>query len=150
VLSIDPETGEKTLHPKVIPRIGRTTFNCPADPGSTAWQATACSPRTQALHLPLVEFCANATPNPLDPGQVRTGGGRATFARGPVPGGDGNIGRVDAVRLTDREQMWSCRQRPPATGSALPTGGGLVFAGSLDRRLPAFEDETGELPWSSP
>ena len=33
VLSIDPETGEKTINPEVIPVIGETTFNCPADPG---------------------------------------------------------------------------------------------------------------------
>ena len=149
VLSINPETGEKTINPDVIPIIGETTFNCPADPGGKAWQATAYSPRTQALYLPLVEFCSNTTVNPLDPGEIYTGGGRQTYSRVPVPDSDGNIGRVDAIKLTDRSTMWSYRQRPPITSSTLPTGGGVVFVGSLDRKFMAFDDETGEMLWSS-
>jgi alcohol dehydrogenase (cytochrome c) len=149
VLSIDETTGEKTINPDVIPRIGETTFNCPADPGGRAWQATAYSPRTQALYLPTVEFCSNTTPNPLDPGVMYTGGGLATFARVETPESDGNIGQVRAVKLTDRSDMWMYRQRPPITSSTLPTGGGVVFAGSLDRKFMAFDDETGEKLWES-
>ncbi len=150
VLSIDPVTGEKTINPEVMPVIGQTTFNCPADPGSKAWQATAYSPRTQTLYLPLVEFCSNTTVNPLDPGQVYTGGGLQTYTRVPVPNSDGNVGRVDAVNLATLETVWSYRQRPPVTSSTLPTGGGLVFVGSLDRKILAFDDETGDVLWTSP
>ncbi len=149
VLSIDPETGEKTINPDVIPHIGQTTFNCPADPGGRAWQATAYSPRTQALYMPTVEFCSNTTPNPLDPGAIYTGGGMATFARVPHPDSDGNIGQVRAIKLTDRSDMWMYRQHPPITSSTLPTGGGVVFVGSLDRKFMAFDDETGDLLWTS-
>ena len=67
----------------------------------------------------------------------------------PLPDSDGNIGRVDAINLTDRSTMWSYRQRPPVTSSTLPTGGGLVFVGSLDRKFMAFDDETGEKLWES-
>lgn len=148
VLSMDPK-GEKEINPEVIPIIGQTTFNCPADPGGRAWQATAYSPRTQALYLPMVEFCSNTTVNPLDPGQVYTGGGRQTYSRVPVPDSDGNIGQVRAVNLTTQTEMWQYRQRAPVTTSTLPTGGGLVFVGTLDRRLLAFNDETGEMLWSS-
>ncbi len=148
VLSMDPK-GEKTINPDVIPILGQTTFNCPADPGGRAWQATAYSPRTQALYLPTVEFCSNTTVNPLDPGQVYTGGGRQTYSRVPVPDSDGNIGQVRAVNLVDQTEMWQYRQRAPITTSTLPTGGGLVFAGTLDRRLLAFNDETGEVLWTS-
>jgi alcohol dehydrogenase (cytochrome c) len=35
------------------------------------------------------------------------------------------------------------------TSSTLPTGGGLVFVGSLDRKFMAFDDETGEKLWES-
>lgn len=149
VLSIDPETGAKTINPEVIPVIGETTFNCPADPGGRAWQATAYSPRTQALYLPTVEFCSNTTVNTLDPGEIYTGGGRQTYSRVPVPDSDGNIGQVRAVNLTDRSEMWQYRQRPPITSSTLPTAGGVVFVGSLDRKFMAFDDETGEKLWES-
>jgi alcohol dehydrogenase (cytochrome c) len=149
VLSIDPETGEKEINPEVIPVIGETTFNCPADPGAKAWQATAYSPRTQALYLPMVEFCSNTTVNPLDPGTIYTGGGLQTYSRVPLPEGDGNIGQVRAIKLTDQSEMWQYRQYPPITSSTLPTGGGLVFVGSLDRKFMAFDDETGEKLWES-
>lgn len=149
VSSIDQTTGEKTINPEVIPHIGETTFNCPADPGGRAWQATSYSPRTKTLYMPTVEFCSNTTPNPLDPGEIYTGGGRATFARVERPDSDGNIGQVRAIDLTDQSEKWQYRQHPPITSSTLPTGGGLVFVGSLDRKFMAFDDETGEKLWES-
>jgi len=147
VEAIDPKTGEKTINQMAIPHIGQTTVNCPADPGGRGWPATAYSPKTQALYMPLNEFCSNTTPQPLDPGQIYTGGGRATFARVPVPNSDGNIGRVDAIRLTDQKTLWSHRQRSPQTSAMLPTGGGLVFGGTWDRYFRAFDDTTGDVLW---
>jgi len=147
VASIDSKTGAKTINEEAIPKIGETTVNCPADPGGRGWPATAYSPRTETLYLPLAEFCSNTTPQPLDPGQIYTGGGRATFARIPVEGSDGNIGRVDAVKLTDQSTVWSHRQRAPMTSAMLPTGGGVVFGGDWDRYFYAFDDETGDVLW---
>jgi len=149
VQSIDPVTGEKTINPDVIPRIGETTFNCPADPGGRAWQATAYSPRTETLYLPLVEFCSNTTPQPLDPGTIYTSGGLAVFSRVPTPDSDGNYGRVDAIKMTDQSTVWSHRQYAPVTSATLPTAGGVVFVGTLDRKLLAFDDETGDILWES-
>ena len=39
---------------------------------------------------------------------------------------------------------------PPVTSSTLPTGGGVVFVGTLDRKFLAFDDETGDMLWTSP
>jgi alcohol dehydrogenase (cytochrome c) len=147
VASIDPKTGEKTINQAAIPHIGQTTVNCPADPGGRGWPATAYSPKTGILYMPLNEYCSNTTPSPLDPGQAYTGGGRAIFARVPVPNSDGKIGRVDAVKLSDRSTVWSYRQRAPETAAVLPTGGGLVFSGGWDRFFRAFDDLTGEVRW---
>jgi alcohol dehydrogenase (cytochrome c) len=150
VKSIDPKTGMKTINPEVIPVIGQTTFNCPADPGSKAWQATAYSPKTKMLYLPEVEFCSNTVVNPLDPGQVYTGGGLQTYNRVPRPDSDGNIGQVRAIKLDDQSEMWQYLQYAPVTTSTLPTAGGVVFVGTLDRKLIAFDDETGDVLWTSP
>src|SRR5262249_58291855 len=90
-------------------------------------------------------YCANTTPTPLDPGQAYTGGGRAVFARTKVPNSDGNVGRVDAIKLADRSQVWSYRQPAPNTSAVLPTGGGLVFSGDIDRYFKAFDDATGKV-----
>lgn len=149
VKSIDPDTGEKTINPEVVPVIGETTFNCPADPGAKAWQATAYSPRTETLYLPTVEFCSNTTVNPLDPGEIYTGGGLQTYSRVPVPDSDGNIGQVRAINLADHSETWQYRQHAPVTSSTLPTGGGVVFVGTLDRHFLAFDDETGDVLWKS-
>jgi alcohol dehydrogenase (cytochrome c) len=150
VLSIDPETGKKDINPEVIPVIGETTFTCPADPGGRAWQATAYSDTTKALYQPTVEFCSNTTVNPLDPGTIYTGGGLQTYSRVPHPDSDGKYGQVRAINLTDQSEMWQYRQYAPVTSSTLPTGGGVVFVGTLDRKFLAFDDETGDLLWTSP
>jgi alcohol dehydrogenase (cytochrome c) len=124
-----------------------TTVNCPADPGGRGWPATAYSPKTGILYMPLNEYCSNTTPTPLDRGVTYTGGGRAIFSRVTVPNSDGKIGRIDAVRLVDQTTVWSYRQRAPATGAVLPTAGGLVFSGGWDRYFRAFDDATGEVRW---
>src|SRR5271166_4170227 len=147
VAKIDDKTGEKTINQAAIPHIGQTTVNCPADPGGRGWPATAYNPNTQTLFLPLNEFCSNTTPTPLDPGQAYTGGGRAIFARTLVPHSDGNVGRIDAVKLSDLSTTWSYRERGPATGAVLPTAGGVVFEGGWDRYFRAFDDATGKVLW---
>src|SRR5499426_1434369 len=147
VASIDPKTGAKTINQAAVPHVGQTTVNCPADPGSRGWPATAYSPKTNMLYLPLNEYCSDTTPTPLDPGQIYTGGGRAVYARKPIPNSDGNIGRVDAVRLDNQQSAWSYRTRAPQTAAVLSTGGGLVFAGAWDRYFRAFDDETGKVLW---
>jgi alcohol dehydrogenase (cytochrome c) len=147
VEAIDPKTGVKTINQAAIPHIGATTVNCPADPGGRGWPATAYSPLNQTLYLPLNEFCSNTTPQPLDEGQIYTGGGRATFSRVTVPNFDGNVGRVDAIKLTDQSTTWSHRQAPPVTSAVLPTGGGLVFNGDWDRYFRAFDADTGKVLW---
>jgi alcohol dehydrogenase (cytochrome c) len=149
VLSIDPKTGKKTINQAVIPQLGKTTMNCPADPGGRGWPATAYSPLTQTLYLPLNEFCANATVRPLQPGQSAARAGSISFLRHPVPNSDGNIGRLDAVRLNDHTTLWSDRQRAPMTSALLPTAGHLLFAGDLDRYFRAYDDTNGKVLWQT-
>jgi alcohol dehydrogenase (cytochrome c) len=149
VAAIDPKTGEKTINVATIPHIGQTTMHCPSSPGGRGWPATAYNPRTGTLFLPLNEFCSNTTPSPLGPGEAYTGGGRAVFARVKMPNSDGNIGRIDAINLGDRSQVWSYRQRVPNTSAVLPTGGGLVFSGDLDRYFKALDDATGKVLWQT-
>ena len=147
VQSIDPKTGKKTINPASVPQIGKTTVNCPADPGGRGWPATAYSPKTKMLYLPMSEFCSDTTPTPVDAGQIYTGGGRAIYARRPIPNSDGKIGRVDGVRLDTQKAAWSYRTRAPQTAAVLATGGGLVFSGALDRYFRAHDDETGAVLW---
>jgi alcohol dehydrogenase (cytochrome c) len=147
VKGIDPVTGAKVINEDAMPHIGKTTFNCPADPGARGWPSTAYSPKTQMLYLPMTEYCSNTTPTPLEPGESYTGGGRAVYARVPIPNSDGKFGRLDAVNLTNQTQAWSQRQRAAMSSGVMPTAGGLLFAGSLDRWFRAYDDMTGAVLW---
>jgi alcohol dehydrogenase (cytochrome c) len=147
VTAIDAKTGEKTLNPAVVPKIGQPATTCPANPGARGWPATAYNPRTGILYMPINEFCATMTATAMNPGQAYGGGGAATFKFMAMPGSDGNFGRVDAVRLSDRSTVWQHRQRAPSSSAVLPTGGGLVFAGDIDRYFRAFDDQTGKVLW---
>jgi alcohol dehydrogenase (cytochrome c) len=147
VSAIDPKTGAKTINQAAVPHIGQTTTNCPADPGSRGWPATAYSPLTHMLYIPQNEYCSDTTPIPIEPGKTYTGGSRAVFKRRQIPNSDGNIGRMDGVDLFSQKAAWSDRTRAPQTGAALATGGGLVFAGALDRYFRAYDDKTGNILW---
>jgi len=147
VTAIDPKSGEKTINTALIPRSGQGVTTCPANPGARGWPATAYSPKTGNLYVPLNEYCATITPQPLAPGQAYAGGGGASFKFMAVPNSDGNFGRVDAIRLTDRTTVWSHRQRAPSTSAVLPTGGGVVFAGDIARYFRAFDETTGKVLW---
>jgi alcohol dehydrogenase (cytochrome c) len=46
-----------------------------------------------------------------------------------------------------REVVWTQRQRAPQTTGALATAGGIVFNGSLDRFIRAYDDSTGKVLW---
>jgi len=147
VAAIDPKSGEKTINAAIMPHLGQPATTCPSNPGARGWPASAFNPNSGLLYVPLNEFCATITPLPLNPGQAYSGGGRGVFKYMATPGSDGNIGRVDAIRLADRTTVWSYRQRAPSTSAVLPTGGGVVFAGDLGRYFKAFDDSTGQVLW---
>ena len=45
----------------------------------------------------------------------------------PAPGNNGNIGRVDAVNLENRETLWTQQRRPYWSSSLLVTAGGKQY-----------------------
>jgi alcohol dehydrogenase (cytochrome c) len=147
VTAVDPKTGAKTINVALIPRNGQGVTTCPTNPGARGWPATAYSPRTGNLYVPINEYCSTITPLVLAPGQAYSGGGGATFKFMPVPNSDGNFGRVDAIKLSDQSTAWSYRQRAPSSSAVLPTGGGVVFGGDVARYFRAFDESTGKVLW---
>jgi alcohol dehydrogenase (cytochrome c) len=82
-------------------------------------------------------------------------GGRANLSTGvrwtmrPRPDSDGKYGRLEAINLVTREVVWTERQRAPQTTGALATAGGIVFSGSLDRYIRAYDDSNGKMLWQT-
>ena len=145
VLAVDPKTGEKTMNPEVYPGDGKPHMVCPHPGGGRNWVATSYNAQTKILYVPMEETCMDMIPAP--PGERgNLTSGINWFIR-PRPDGDGNYGRLEAFNLETKKVLWTERQRAPETTCALATAGGLVFEGSLDRYLKAYDDRTGAVLW---
>ena len=147
ITAIDPETGEKTTNPALEPEPGKTKLLCPNANGGRNWPTTAFDPASDILYVPLVETCADYSWTPRSAAQIAAGGDDIHFAQRPRPDGDGNFGRLEAINLATGRVAWTDRQRAPFVSSVLATGGGLVFAGALDRFFNAYDAATGKLLW---
>ena len=146
IRSIDPKTGAKEIDDTKVPGDGTTKFVCPATIGGKNWLPSSYNPVTHLLFVPLFESCVDYVPvAPGDRGLLSTG---VRLSLRPRPGSDGNFGRLEAINLETRDVAWIVRKRAPWTSGVLATAGGVVFAGSLDRRFAAHDDGTGEELWS--
>ena len=62
---------------------------------------------------------------------------------------NGNIGRLDAVRVENKQTKWSQARHPYRSSSLLATAGGVVFGGDTNRRIVAFDGGDGKILWAS-
>ena len=147
VTAIDPITGAKTTDPTLLPGDGETKMVCPHVSGGRGWMPTAYDARSKVVYVPIVEACMDLVPVPDGERGSLSSGVRWTVR--PRPESDGNYGRLEAVSLETGETTWIVRQRAPLTTGTLVTGGGLVFAGSLDRRVTAYDADTGDRLWQT-
>jgi alcohol dehydrogenase (cytochrome c) len=145
VASIDPQTGEKTINPEVVVGDGKPHMICPHPGGGRSWIATSYDAQTKILYVPMVESCMDLIPAPAgERGNLSSGVNWFIRAR---PDSDGKFGRLEAFNLETKKVLWVDRQRAPQSTGVLATAGGIVFAGSLDRYLKAYDDSTGDLLW---
>jgi alcohol dehydrogenase (cytochrome c) len=147
VTAIDPKTGAKTINPQTIPGDGETKMVCPHPGGAKSWIPSSFNAATKILYVPLVESCMDLIPVPA--------GGRSNLSSGvrwtirPRLDTDGKYGRLEAINLETKKVVWIDRQRAPKTSGTLATAGGIVFSGSLDRFVRAYDGLTGKLLWES-
>ena len=120
---------------------------CPHVGGGRGWLPTAYDPATQIIYVPIVEACMDLVPVAQgERGSLSTG---VRWTVRPRPESDGKYGRLQAINLATKKTVWIERQRAPVTTGTLVTGGGLVFAGSLDRMFSAYDAATGALLWNT-
>lgn len=147
ITAVDPVTGRKTVDPNLIPGDGKTKMICPSAAGSKNFNPSGFNPTTGVLFVPLIEACMDLVPLPDGQRGLLSTGVRTNNR--PMPDSDGLYGRFVALDLLTKKQLWITRERAPILTSTLPTAGGLVFAGSMDRAFSAYDQSTGKRLWTT-
>lgn len=147
ITAVDPVTGRKTVDPDLIPGDGKTKMICPSAAGSKNFNPSGFNPATGVLFVPLIEACMDLVPLPEGQRGLLSTGVRTNNR--PMPDSDGLYGRFVALDLLTKKQLWITRERAPILTSTLPTAGGLVFAGSMDRAFSAYDQSTGKRLWTT-
>jgi alcohol dehydrogenase (cytochrome c) len=140
---IDPKTGLTRVNPdKLFWKDGDHIVGCYHN--TRGLWSIAYSPRNNSVYVPFQDQCLSMTANT----KSKSGWGpRSGVIRpGSDPNKYMNLGKID---LTTGELRVLYSQPQPSSGSALVTGGDLLFWGDQNRRFRAFDADDGRILWES-
>ena len=144
IRDIDVETGRVQINMDVVAKaVGEQHIVCAHN--VKGWWSWSYSPLTGLLYIPLNRACLNQTANARTP----TGVGPRFTMPDPLLGENGDFTELRALDISTGREVWRYSQRAPNAGSALATGGNVVFHGDLNRRFRAHDAETGEVLWET-
>jgi alcohol dehydrogenase (cytochrome c) len=140
---IDVKTGQTRVNvDKLFKKDGDTIVGCYHNTRGL-WQI-AYHPGKNSLYVPFQDQCLKMTANLKNP----TGWGprEGVMRPGSDPNKYMNIGKID-VATGEMKVLYS--QPQASAGAALVTAGDLMFWGDQNRRLRAFDADTGAVLWET-
>ena len=143
------KAGQMVTSVSLRPDVGKQVFTCPSFLGGKNWWPIAVDPQTHMAYVPTMHTCMTIK------------GGKVSYKAGlPFLGESFNVmrdpafpdawGSVQAIDVNTGKQAWEFPSKLPWNDGMLATAGGLVFSGSADGYLYAFDAKTGDVKWKSP
>lgn len=124
---------------------GKSVFSVPSFLGGKNWMPMAYSQKTNLFYVPSNEWGMDIWNQPVEykKGAAYLGAG---FTIKPIY--EDHIGALKAIDPLTGKIKWTYKNPSPLWGGVLTTAGGLVFTGTPEGKLLAFDDETGEILYS--
>ena len=146
---LDSESGKLSYRQDIInAKIGETVSVCPSIYGGHNWQASAYDPPSHALIIPQHQLCVDMVGREVQK-TVGLGGYGGESRVYPMPGANGQLGRLAAWDLATMKERWNVQQRAMFLTGVLTTAGGLALIGDVDRYFKAFDVGSGKLLWQT-
>lgn len=141
--------GRMQTDPALRPTVDKEVFTCPSFLGGKNWWPISVSPQTGYAYVPTFHSCMTikGTEVSYKAGLPFLG---ESFLVKRDPAFPNQWGSVQALDLNTGKQVWSFPSELPWNGGMLSTAGGLLFSGSADGYLYAFDAKTGKVLWKSP
>ncbi|MEQ1716997.1 MAG: PQQ-dependent dehydrogenase, methanol/ethanol family [Hyphomicrobium sp.] len=121
------------------PGVNKDATFCPSYFGGKDWAHMAINPKTNVVFIPTEDLCVKLhhEETQYKKGTMYLGAGGEIA----VPG----TGALVAFDANANKVIWAAPNPSPLqSGSALATGGGLAFVGTLEGNLKAYDQKTGK------
>ncbi|MDR3505168.1 MAG: PQQ-dependent dehydrogenase, methanol/ethanol family [Acidocella sp.] len=148
ILGID-KTGHAITNEANKPTLTKSIFTCPSFLGGKNWWPGSVDPDTNMAYVPTLHACMTMVGVPVtySAGLPFLG---EKFEMKDDPTSPGQYGSLQAIDLSTGKQVWEQKSSYPWDAGTLATKGGLVFSGTVDGFLKAFDAKTGKVVWTSP
>jgi alcohol dehydrogenase (cytochrome c) len=147
VSKIDGKGNVSINEAMVLSDVNKTYPICPTYSGGRDWPMGAYNPKMNVFFMPLYNSCVDSkarTDREAAPQFVYNTTNIARF-----PEGKDKVGRIDAISPETGRTLWSWETRVANYAPLLATGSGLLFNGSADRYLRAFDADNGQIVWQT-